>query len=87
MDNIPPELLQRHLPKSRPLDRFIDAQGARRLLLMWVPAGMSRWCWYGWGFRAGRLWVQWTPPSPEEIERLCREKTRDVSVGSCSQPV
>jgi hypothetical protein len=46
---------------SRPLDQMTDVQGARRILVLWVPRKFSRWKRFGWGACMGRLWVQFTP--------------------------
>jgi hypothetical protein len=47
---------------SRSLRNMTDVEGARRLLLFWVPKWASRWKVTPWGFTMGRFWVQWTPP-------------------------
>ena len=47
---------------SRPMNYMTDCDGARRMYLMWVPKKFSRWKKCSWGFCAGRLWVQFTPP-------------------------
>lgn len=49
-------------PKHRVLDSMTDVEGARRLLIMWVPKSAGKaWMRFPWGFRAGRLWVQFSP--------------------------
>lgn len=49
-------------PKRRMLDHMTDVEGARRLLIMWVPKWAGKaWVRSSWGFRAGRLWVQFSP--------------------------
>jgi hypothetical protein len=53
-------------PAYRVLDRMTDVDGARRLLIMWVPRSAGRrWFRFPWGFRAGRLWVQFSPEPKE----------------------
>lgn len=65
---------------------MIDVYGAKRLLIIWVPESCARMKWLGYGFCAGRLWVQWTPPTQEEVERRYREKTKAASFGEYSEP-
>lgn len=73
----------------RELDRLIDVQNARRLLLIWsrAPSSIStrRWTRFPGGFRAGRLWVQWTmaPRRPyrldDEVDAAARRWAMTVS--------
>lgn len=64
----------RSLVPQRELDRLIDVKDGRRLLLIWsnAPTSMStrRWARFPGGFRAGRLWVQWTlaPKRPYRLD-------------------
>jgi len=49
-------------PKHRVLDHMTDVEGAKRLLIMWVPKSAGKaWMRFPCGFRAGRLWVQFSP--------------------------
>ena len=63
---------------------MIDVYGARRLVIFWVPESCARLKWLGWGFCLGRLWVQWTPPTQEELERRYREKAAKINAGQYS---
>ena len=48
--------------RHRVLDHMTDVDGAKRLLIMWVPKSAGKaWMTSPWGFRAGRLWVQFSP--------------------------
>ena len=54
-------------PKTRVLDNMTDVEGARRLLIMWVPKRNGwRWMRFPWGFLAGRLWVQFSPNGKDD---------------------
>lgn len=66
---------------SRDIDRMIDVHGAKRLLLLWVPKTLRRWKMLPRGICLGRLWVQVTPLTKEEVERRYKERSKDVSAG------
>lgn len=63
----------------RPLDEMTDFEGARRLLLLWVPRAFSRWKVFPWGLRLGRLVIQWTPLIAALLLTGCAEKSKPVS--------
>ena len=65
-------------PKTRVLDNMTDVEGARRLLIMWVPKRNGwRWMRFPWGFLAGRLWVQFSPNVQGMARRAADGKTED----------